>query len=353
MNKKHYDAVFYLDIPAAYKVALLDRIAKECSVLAIYDQYENDEAHHRPQDFYDHSTGHLFDCVYLEGSSPYKRIRELDRILRGIDVGLFVTNGWDGVQFMHALVFSRVRMRSVIVESSIWDSSPDGVKGLVKSLLLKGCDLAFVPGHSNQMLMEALRFRGKIIQTGGVGIYNRIKGPCYAPKSQVRNFLYVGRLAPVKNLEYLVRTFNALPDLTLNIAGYGDLLEPLKSIAGSNVNFMGSINNKDLPAVYQSNDVFILPSIKEPWGLVVEEALNNGLPVIASDHVGCASSLIKTDVNGIVFDLQDKDGLYDAVGRMRDADYYNALRYNVCNTDFGLIEQAQVDCYVRQIVAKD
>ncbi len=76
--------------------------------------------------------------------------------------------------------------------------------------------------------------------------------------------------------------------------------EELKAMAKQNVHFLGAINNKELSGYYQKMDVFVLPSLIEPWGLVVEEALNNGLPVIVSDRVGCAEEIID-ESNGIVF----------------------------------------------------
>jgi hypothetical protein len=74
------------------------------------------------------------------------------------------------------------------------------------------------------------------------------------------------------------------------------------------------MDNGLLPNIYQKNDVFILPSIGEPWGLVVEEALNNGLPVI--------------------------------IRKMTDVDYYNQLRMNICKLDFCAVAQYQVGCYL-------
>ena len=112
-----------------------------------------------------------------------------------------------------------------------------------------------------------------------------------------------------------------------------------------NIHFLGAVNNVELPKVYQSHDVFILPSKKEPWGLVVEEALNNGMPVIVSDMVGCYETIVNED-NGLVFKFDDKDSLMQAINRMSDVDYYNRLRKNISKYDFAKIEKEQVSCYL-------
>ena len=91
--------------------------------------------------------------------------------------------------------------------------------------------------------------------------------------------------------------------------------------------------------------VFILPSVSEPWGLVVEEALNNGTPVIVSDRVGCREDLV-SDKNGIVFPCNDSIALQEAIIKMTQIEYYNQLRYNISKMDFISRAQYQIDCFV-------
>lgn len=81
--------------------------------------------------------------------------------------------------------------------------------------------------------------------TKGVGVFNYVEQPPFEPRSAVRRFLYVGRLTEVKNLPFLINAFKNRLDLTLNIVGFGELEEYLKSIAGDNVNFLGAVDNKN------------------------------------------------------------------------------------------------------------
>ena len=92
-------------------------------------------------------------------------------------------------------------------------------------------------------------------------------------------------------------------------------------------------------------DVFVLPSKVEPWGLVVEEALNNGIPVIVSDRVGCAEEIINNS-NGLIFHYNDKNEFVAAINKMAEIDFYNRLRKNISKLNFEEIEQAQIACYV-------
>lgn len=69
----------------------------------------------------------------------------------------------------------------------------------------------------------------------------------------------------------------------------------------STVRFLGFANQSALPRYYDLCDVFVLPSVDEPFGLVVNEVMNVGRPIIVSDQVGCGPDLVKDGGNGYVF----------------------------------------------------
>lgn len=103
----------------------------------------------------------------------------------------------------------------------------------------------------------------------------------------------------------------------LVLVGTGVLEEMLKArVAGQaipDVIFPGFVNQTDLPAVYAASDVFVLPSANEPWGLVVNEAMCAGLPIVLSEEIGCAGDLVKDGVNGATFTASDVHGLAAAL----------------------------------------
>ena len=137
----------------------------------------------------------------------------------------------------------------------------------------------------------------------------------------------------MKNLSLLISVFNELPNLTLTIIGFGEDEDKLKALAKENIRFLGAIPNKELVEYYRDMDAFVLPSKSEAWGLVVEEALNNGLPVIVSDKVGCRDDFV-TKETGIVFDHSSPDSLKEAVLKMTDINIFNTLRMGVSHLNF-------------------
>ncbi len=131
-------------------------------------------------------------------------------------------------------------------------------------------------------------------------------------------FLFVGRLAPEKNAFGLLRAWlsyrNAGGTWSLVLAGDGPECLPLKELAqasphAAGVHFLGHRSARELLPVYAFAKCFVLPSTREPWGLVVNEAMAASLPVIVSSHCGCAEDLVRQGVNGFIFDPRDQTEL--------------------------------------------
>lgn len=123
-------------------------------------------------------------------------------------------------------------------------------------------------------------------------------------------FLYVGRLAPEKNLPTLLRAFASYRQtggtFDLLLAGDGPLRESLPALAkdlgvANHTKFVGNKTAQELPPYYAFATAFVLPSLSEPWGLVVNEAMAAGLPVFISNRCGCAEDLVTEGENGYLF----------------------------------------------------
>jgi glycosyltransferase involved in cell wall biosynthesis len=330
--------IIITNLPSFYKINLYNEINKHCRLLVIYT---NDNAQGRNDDFFKGET--QFDYIHLK-SNRVARIWQLIRILRNTKYDELILSGWDSLPLWIGAIISPKRRNALVIESSYLESSTIGIKGFIKRRFVSRITKVYASGATQRKVTDALGFKGKTIITKGVGVFNYIKQPAYTPRWEVKNFLYVGRLTGVKNLEFLIDKFNKHPELTLTIIGFGELEDSLRAIAKSNTKFLGAIDNKELYSYYQNADVFILPSTSEPWGLVVEEALNNGTPVMVSDRVGCAEEIINDD-NGVIFSL-NPDNFEEQLLKIRDVATYNSMRQNIAKMDFAAIEEYQVNCYL-------
>ena len=121
----------------------------------------------------------------------------------------------------------------------------------------------------------------------------------------------------------LLRAFAAMPDrnrYALVMAGSGPLLDRCRAWVAErrlrNVSFPGFLNQHDIGALYAAADCFVLPSAHETWGLVVNEAMNFSLPIIASDRVGAAEDLVRNGRNGFDYPMGDVAALTDRLHRV-------------------------------------
>ena len=87
------------------------------------------------------------------------------------------------------------------------------------------------------------------------------------------------------------------------MAGSGPLFDSVKETAEtlgcSNIYFTGFVSQNELPGLLQCGDLFVLASENEPWGLVVNEAMASGMPVLSTSSIGSAYDLVEDGVNGI------------------------------------------------------
>lgn len=86
----------------------------------------------------------------------------------------------------------------------------------------------------------------------------------------------------------------------------------------SSVRMLGFKNQGELPRYFDLCDAFILPSIHEPWGLIVNEVMNAGRAVIVTDQVGCQGDLIRHGENGLVFPAQNIEALRNLLASIID-----------------------------------
>jgi glycosyltransferase involved in cell wall biosynthesis len=136
--------------------------------------------------------------------------------------------------------------------------------------------------------------------------------------------LFSGKLIEKKQPLMLIEAFarvHAQRPCWLLIAGDGALRPAAEELVARlgvpDVLMAGFLDQRELPSAYAAADVFVLPSkLHETWGLVVNEAMNFGLPVIVSDKVGCAEDLVRDGGNGFVVRHDSADLLAEAIARL-------------------------------------
>ncbi|MFB0534681.1 MAG: glycosyltransferase family 4 protein [Anaerolineae bacterium] len=200
------------------------------------------------------------------------------------------------------------------------------LKRLVLSPLIKPASAWLVPGSYHREYLTSYGANPERIFTSplspDVEFFQRESAKSKDLVSELRREMglheskvicYVGRLVAVKGVDLLLKAFlrvrSAAPDTALLVVGDGPLrgqLEGMCQAGGSGgVYFVGFKQPAELPRYYALSDLFVLPSKAETWGVVVNEAMACGLPVVVSDSVGAAGDIVRDGYNGFVVKTGD------------------------------------------------
>jgi glycosyltransferase involved in cell wall biosynthesis len=235
---------------------------------------------------------------------------------------------------------ARRARRPLILWSSLWAhprSAAHAVSYLALRRLYRSADAVVTYGPHVSAYVKARGARNVFVApqsvdnefwSSGPGSGACPSEPSWPPETEVR-FLFAGRAAREKGIRVLLEAWKTsglcAPSAALVLVGVGS--SPPWVPAGGAVNgvsFVDSVPAARLRNFYGAADVLVVPSIstptfREPWGLVVNEAMNQHLPVIASDAVGAvAGGLLRHERNGLVVRAGDPVALADALRRLTD-----------------------------------
>lgn len=159
-------------------------------------------------------------------------------------------------------------------------------------------------------------------------------------KSKIKRIVFIGRLDPVKGLNYLVKAYQQLPILLqqewqLLLIGEGKMRQQLEQIP--TVRMTGFLSQEEMLPFLEGDCIFCLPSRKEPWGVVVHEMASAGLPLLVSDQVGAAKELLIEGWNGHYFKANSSASLHQKL--MQLLTYSTAERHKMGENSRQLAER--------------
>tara|TARA_B100000579_G_scaffold437170_1_gene465474 strand:+ start:1839 stop:2864 length:1026 start_codon:yes stop_codon:yes gene_type:complete len=143
--------------------------------------------------------------------------------------------------------------------------------------------------------------------------YHKLKKSHYPHR-----FIFVGRLEDVKGIKYLVAAWKELEKINhnwkLTIIGNGKYLQSLKK--NSTIEVLDFLQPNELIKIVKDTGCYILPSLNEPWGVVVHEFAAAGLPLLLSDKIGSKSSFLIDKYNGFTFKSKSTTSLKNAISKV-------------------------------------
>jgi glycosyltransferase involved in cell wall biosynthesis len=273
----------------------------------------------------------LHDGV-LEDVGLWKRITGILKAIQSFKPDVVNLTGYYDIASWVILLYCKIKgiKTTLSNESTAIDHHRNSLKEFFKSLIIKQFDGYFNFGTLSKKYLLSLGAEPKKMLVSRNCVDNKVLKNIYQKylperverqkslKLASKNLIFVGRLIDYKNLNLFLEAFGVAKSKSKNgwgviILGDGDLKENLKQFVKNsniqNVSFQMGVSWQQVPQYLALSDVLVLPSYSEPWGLVVNEAMACGLPVIVSEKCGCAIDLVKNGQNGFTFSPNDKEQL--------------------------------------------
>ncbi len=199
-----------------------------------------------------------------------------------------------------------------------------GIKGQLQQFLAQGLNrcraIAAIGSKAEQDYQQ--RFPGKpvfnIPYYCDLSRFSQNRPPRPRP---VPTILCCGQMIQRKGIDLLLQAFTQVIQSGLNArlllvgreADLPQMMQPLPEAVKQQIEFAGFQAPDNLPHFFQQADIFVLPSRYDGWGVVVNQALGAGLPIVCSDAVGAAHDLVEPGVNGCIVPRGDADAITQAL----------------------------------------
>jgi glycosyltransferase involved in cell wall biosynthesis len=275
---------------------------------------------------------HLIHDGILEDISLKQRVLGILNQIKSFKPDIVNLTGYYDIASWIVLFYCKLKGIKTILsnESTEGDHSRNNIKELCKSLIIRQFDGFFNFGTLSKNYLLTLGAKAEKMLVNRNCVDNELLKKNYSESILSRpdrqsalnlsknNFIFVGRLIEFKNLFFLLECFSEAQkqsekDWGLIILGDGEQKVSLQNFVKEqnikNVSFQNGVSWQEVPEYLALSDVFVLPSYSEPWGLVVNEAMACGMPVLVSEKCGCAIDLVQNGKNGFTFSTYDKNQL--------------------------------------------
>lgn len=313
--------LFITNLPAPYKISFFEEISKTVDLTVAY---ERKKASNRDDKWKSNIKNKRFEEIYLnskeigeESSISFEIIKLLSR--RRFDT--VILNGFSSPTDIMAIIYMKLhKIKFGIMCDGMLHGNCSGLKKFIKKSLISSADYYL---SSNNITSEVLQSLGAKVSDiyqypfSSVLDNDIIDWPVDKEfyKEQIgcqgkKVILFVGQFIERKGLDILVKAFRKITTLTDNqkyhlVLVGGSVLPFPHSYDKDDITITGFKETKELEIYYRASDVFVLPTREDIWGLVVNEAMSFGVPVVTTDRCGAGMAMIEEGKNGYIVPVGD------------------------------------------------
>lgn len=340
--------LFMANIPSPYRVEFFDLLAEKCDLTVLY---ERKSASDRENDWYiEQKNKKKYQIYFLKGitySNDAAVAPGVIRFLKKEKYDVIVVSGYSSITQMLAIMTLKYKRIPYIlnVDGGIIRRESK-FKSWYKTKLVSGASCYLSTGKAcDDFLMHYGASKDKLKRYPFTSIReeNIIKAPLSAEEKETykqkinclspKMILSVGQPIHRKGFDVLLKAMTQLNrnDISTYIVG-GEVNEECKSLMDkynlSNIHFIPFMKKEKLADYYKAADFFVFPTREDIWGLVINEAMAYGLPVITTTLCNAGLELVRDGINGYIVPIEDANSLSETITRVLTIDDREKLGRN-------------------------
>lgn len=264
---------------------------------------------------------YVIDFKNIDKRNKFTSAWKIYKLIKEINPIMIVSHGYNRFEFILIPLIFRNKITACEISTTYEDKKRRKITEFFKSIFVRILfNYFFTYGIASFIyLNKFLKVPADRIVIRGNYSHIQMKEMYWQDyDSRISRLLYVGRISSEKNLKLLITSFSAFlrisgKEYLLSLVGSGPQKTELEEIVKKSgyakyIEFVEYKNPEDLIFYYQNSKAFVLPSLSEPWGLVINEAIHFCLPIIISNKCGCVPDLCNGS-NSKIFDPTDSEEL--------------------------------------------
>ena len=329
--------LYVTNLPAPYKIDFLNLLGKDTILTVLYERRGALDRNSR----WFSGQCNAYKEVFLKGI-PYgpdsSFAPEIVRYINRKDYDVVILNGYNSLTEIVAIIHMKLhRIKFGICCDGMLPSSASKWKSIIKHFLISSASFWLSSGTvTSDVLLQFGAKKNKIWWYPFSSILEKDIDKTKPDKdgykkligcTKEKMILFVGQFIERKGIDILINAFGMLDKsarerFELRLVGNDTNNLGLAQCEGVKID--GFKTKKELEDYYRAADLFILPTREDIWGLVINEALSFGLPVITTQSCGAGLEMISNGVNGFIVPSDDPDSIADRIEQVLKLECFDA-----------------------------
>ena len=320
--------LFITNIPSPYRVRFFNTLSKHFNIEVLF---EGTKSQQTTFNYIDEAS---FEFKYHVLNSKVYHEMKLNRKIKAFvlnkqyDSLIFMNYGY--ITELYGLILARLHKRPYLIEiDGAFIKKESWMKRTIKKYVFQKAKAILSPGTFTDDYFKHYGYLGPIYRYTFTSLEDKdIKDNyCEHLFPDKKTWLYVGRWVAWKGYKDVLDVSKHFKEDAFMIITQFNQIPNIKTLQKiyPNVIFKDFMSNEVLYQYMNSSFALLLPTINDIWGLVVNEALSCGLPVITTNRCGAGLSLIDHSVNGFIYDYNDSNLMIEYMDKLNDRDIYEKM----------------------------